>query len=182
MWLALSMGAGTRVGMRPIIGNVSRFVVSCAMLCITGAMAATGCVGGAIEATVSNTTHVDNLAEALACSDAQQLFVSWYGNVKVSSTLTVRNNTVLNIIGRDGAAIEGGGGLRLFSILDGATLKLYNVSVGKGHAQDGTGGAIFVDEASHVALHHCSFTDNFASLHGGELHICIVGIVPCMSG
>lgn len=112
---------------------------------------------------VSTTSDASALAEYLMnISDTVQLAVEWHGSVPVSHTISVGNGSTLSVTGFGDAMIDGDGTVRLFTVTDGATLKLTDLSLRGGGAlgDDESGGAVFVDSGSLVIAHHCSFSEN----------------------
>lgn len=136
---------------------------------------------GSTSRVVSSSSGASDLADYLSnSSHPVKLDVEWRQHVTIVETIPVSAESTLTIRGSGDAVIDGGGSVRLFTVSDGATLRLTGLLLRGGAAnEDGgeNGGAVLVDGGSLVTATNCSFSENRvnasedSSAHGGEYSI-----------
>lgn len=151
---------------------ISFFAGELAMIDSTGP-----CATELVSLTVASTEDADALSEALNCTGAGDFDVIWSGHVEISQTLEISDGTTLTVNGElgspatiadDGAAVDGGGMVQLFSVLNGAVLNLYDVSLVNGVG--GHGAAVYAGGGSHVTIRGAdSLILKNHGTHGGEI-------------
>ena len=126
---------------------------------------------------VRNTADAENLAEALLCDGSGSFAVSWYGDIILSRTISVSNESTLNITGfserTGGAFATNDGTLLLFQVDRGSNVLLSSLTLSGGD------GALRVTVDSFVEMVDCSFMyNNGSSTHGGGLTVLLLLYMP----
>lgn len=133
------------------------------------------CATELVSLTVASTEDADALSESLNCTGTGSFDVVWSGHVEISQTLAIGDGTTLTVTGEsgsatntdDGAAVDGGGVVQLFSVLNGAVLNLYDVSLVNGLG--GHAAAVYAGGGSSVTIRgEGSSVANNEGNHGGE--------------
>lgn len=110
---------------------------------------------------VDSLAGVNQLSNAVNCSDGGQLEAVWAGVVALDAPISVGAGTFLLVTGEDELAEVQGhhAGFRLFNVAPGGGLSLSQLKLSRGVAANG--GAVYSDMAS-LTLDNCSFGDNHA--------------------
>ncbi|CAM9657642.1 unnamed protein product, partial [Choristocarpus tenellus] len=118
---------------------------------------------------VQSTLNATNLSQALKCSNGS-FRVNWTGAIVVEETISVFDGTLLDVTGYGPLAVaDGGGTTQLFSVIR-ASLKMSNMSITNGHAENG--GGLSVTSNSAVSWRgKMAFTNNIADRDGGTLFL-----------
>ncbi|CAM9630947.1 unnamed protein product, partial [Sphacelaria rigidula] len=135
-----------------------------------GPVSGTSCPEGLTDWNVSTTAEALELSDALQCSGPGQFEVHWSGEVLLTRTITISNESSVAVWGHGAgeAVIDGGGAVRLFEVDDGSTLQLSSLSLVGGWADEyGDGGAVMVTNSSQLRASNCFFIGNNATDHGG---------------
>lgn len=137
------------------------------------------CPSGTVEINISSTADVNDLTDALACVGQGIFNITWHTSLVIEERIMVsdqKNVTVTaggfpvfrGVPGDHNAAgvvIDAGSGEGIFSVSDGSTLRLNNIGLKGGNAENG--GAVAVLSSSALFVCSCTFTRNNAS-NGGE--------------
>ncbi|CAN0033205.1 unnamed protein product [Ectocarpus sp. 4 AP-2014] len=117
--------------------------------------------------TVRSTEDAATLAASLQSSNGG-FSVQWDGEVFVSETIRVTNDTSLNITGAGPSAIaDGQNTTQLFYVDGGSSLHLSDMTLLNGRYSDG--GAIYAEQSSVSFGGNVSFISNSASNYGGAI-------------
>ncbi|CAM9436690.1 unnamed protein product, partial [Sphacelaria rigidula] len=113
------------------------------------------------------------LRDALLCPGPHQFEVAWSGEVMLTSTISISNESSVKVWGdvAGDAVIDGGGAVQLFKVDDGSTLELDGLSLTGGNASSLAeihGGAVFLSNRSRLHAYSCSFFGNYAEDFGGR--------------
>lgn len=155
-------------------GGKGNLLQACAfLLSVLGVTMSASCPVGVTTLTVATTAEALELSEALLCSGAGDFEVEWSGEVLVTKTISVSNSTSLTVTGSGStmlpqAVIDGGGDVQLFVVDAGSSLELNSLSIQRGLAWPGSGGAVEVVDSSLLTVIDCSFSYNNASYFGGK--------------
>ena len=129
--------------------------------------------------TITSKSDVQNLTEALACEGEVEFNITWYSSVTIEERIEVFDRKNVTVTGAsspsfgggpgddndDGVVIDAGTGTGIFSVSDGSTLRLINLVLAGGNAENG--GAVDVRSFSSFIAFGCIFSSNNAS-NGGE--------------
>ena len=129
--------------------------------------------------TITSIGDVQNLTDALACEGEGGFNITWYSRVTIEERIEVfdrKNVTVTGVSSSrfdgglggdnaDGVVIDAGSSTGIFSVSDGSTLRLNNLVLEGGNAENG--GAVDVRSSSSFFAFGCIFSNNNAS-NGGE--------------
>lgn len=146
---------------------------------VTPGAQAVPCPSGTVDINISSTADVDDLTDALACAGQGIFDITWHTSLTIDERIKVSDEKKLTVtagdfpgfrgvIGDDNAAgviIEAGSGEGIFSVSGGSTLRLNNIGLEGGNAENG--GAVAVLSSSALFVSSCTFTRNNAS-NGGE--------------
>lgn len=140
--------------------------------CFISGEEAAPCPPDTIEISITSAADLANLTDSLACVGQGDFNIMWHSNVAINERLEVsdgKNVTVTaDALGDDNAGdvlIDAGNSTGIFSVSDGSTLRLNNIALDGGNAEDG--GAVAVLSSSALFVLGCTFTRNNAS-NGGE--------------
>ena len=149
---------------------------------ISGAESAL-CPTGTVEINVTSIADVHNLNDVMNCTGEGDFMVTWYSNLTLDQTIEASNMKNVTVTGVGSPTIHGGlynentgednldagEGLGIFSVSDASTLKLSNLVLTGGNAQDG--GAVNLLSSSSLFVYDCTFLSNNASNGGETIHV-----------
>ena len=129
--------------------------------------------------TITSKSDVQNLTEALACEGEVEFNITWYSSVTIEERIEVFDRKNVTVTGAsspsfgggpgddndDGVVIDAGTGTGIFFVSDGSTLRLINLVLAGGNAENG--GAVDVRSSSSLFAFSCIFLNNNASNGGG---------------
>ena len=129
--------------------------------------------------TITSKGDVQNLTDALACEGKGDFKITWYSSVTIEKRIEVFDRKNVTVTGAsssrfdgglggdnaDGVVIDAGSGTGIFSVSNGSTLRLNNLVLEGGNAENG--GAVDVRSFSSFIAFGCIFSNNNAS-NGGE--------------
>ena len=128
------------------------------------------------EMVVATTSEAETLAGALQCDGRGVFTVSWNGDVIIPRTISVSNESTLNVTGSSDStngAVIGDGTVLLFDINLGSTVSLRGLTLSGGN------GALLVAGESIVEMVDCSFIFNSkTSTSGGGLSVLFLSSCP----
>ena len=129
------------------------------------------CDEGVINVYVSTLQAASDLRDMLTCSGQGVFYAEWTGEVNIgdlSEGFTVQSGSSLHVTGTGGGAvIDGGNGVRLFTLTGGSQLYLNEVSLQNGRHIEG--GAVHATDSSLLVATDCSFLSNTVDFGGGEV-------------
>ena len=129
--------------------------------------------------TITSKGDVQNLTDALACEGEGHFNITWYSSVTIEERIGLFDRKNVTVTGTsfpsffgglgddnaDGVVIDAGSGTGIFSVSNGSTLRLNNLVLEGGNAENG--GAVDVRSSSSLFVFGCLFANNKAS-NGGE--------------
>ena len=125
-----------------------------------------------VDLNVTFTADIQKLSEELDCVGEGIFNVTWYSSLTIDDVIEVSDAKHVTVtgdaLGDDNAAgptIDGGRTTGIFSVSDRSTLRLNNMVLQAGNAQNG--GAVTVLSSSDLFIFDCTFKRNNAS-NGGE--------------
>ena len=136
------------------------------------------CPSSTVHVNVTSTADLQNLTDALACYGVGAFDITWYSsmditeNIRVSElkdvAVTGAGSPIIRggLLGNTGAGAEdAGAGGGIFSVSNGSSLRLIDLVLEGGNAENG--GAVNVFSSSSLFVLDCTFVNNTAS-NGGE--------------
>ena len=129
--------------------------------------------------TITSKGDVQNLTDALACEGEGHFNITWYSSVTIEERIELFDRKNVTVTGAssplfvgglgdynvDGVVIDAASGTGIFSVSDESTLRLNNLVLEGGNAENG--GAVDVRSSSALFAFDCIFLNNNAS-NGGE--------------
>lgn len=131
------------------------------------------CPAGAVAMNVGSTADLQNMTNLINCTGKGSFDVIWTGTLPLLQTIELSDTKNLTITGSTystlltgslGAGIDAGNTTGLFAVSGGSTLRLQNLVLKGGSAEDG--GGVDVRSSSTVNVVGCSFLNNSASIGG----------------
>lgn len=163
-----------------VFNILSLFLAGLTISFLSGAKS-TPCLPGTVAINVASAADIQTLADVMNCTGHGDFDVTWYSNQTLARTIEVANTKSLTVTGSgfptihgglyddndDGAAVaDAGGGTGIFSVSNGSTLRLSNLVIQGGNANNG--GAIGLISSSYLFVYGCTLSNNNAS-YGGEM-------------
>lgn len=116
---------------------------------------------------VTSTADASHLAQIVNnCSGGANYSVNWFGKVDVETTISLSDAVTLDIVGLDGATINGAHSVQLFTL---SSANLYVTEAILENGNGTSGGAIWAASYSTVELTDCNITGNNATSDGGAI-------------
>lgn len=137
------------------------------------------CRSSTVQVNVTSIADLQNLTDALACSGKGAFDVTWYSSLKINQSIQVSDSKDVVVTGMgfpsiggplpddtdDGVIADDGAGGSIFSVWNGSSLRLIDLVVEGGNAENG--GAANLHSFSSLSVLGCTFSNNAAS-NGGE--------------
>ncbi|MEP3108479.1 MAG: hypothetical protein ABJO54_15540 [Hyphomicrobiales bacterium] len=137
------------------------------------------CPSATVELHINSTADVQTLTDALSCMGEGIFSITWHGSLAIDEVIKVSDKKNVTVTGAgsatfrdafgdddgDGAVIDARTGTSIFSVSNVSTLRLNNLVLAGGKAENG--GAVAVFSSSALVVFDCTFTSNIAS-NGGE--------------
>ena len=136
------------------------------------------CPSVTVVAQITSKADVQALNDALACDGEGYFNITWYSSLTIEEGIKIfhkKNVIVTGAVSRVGGGlgnvngagivIDVGGGTGIFAVSDGSILRLNNLVLQGGNAENG--GAVDVRSSSSLFVFGCIFSNNNAS-NGGE--------------
>lgn len=128
------------------------------------------CPSSTVQVNVTSTTDLQNLTDALACSGKGVFDITWFSSMEITQIIEVSDSKEVAVTGTGfptirGAVLDDIGEGGIFSVSTGSSLRLIDLVLQGGNAQNG--GAVNVHSSSTLFVVGCTFVNNTAS-NGGE--------------
>ena len=136
------------------------------------------CPSSTVEFNVTSIADLQNLTDALACYGIGAFDITWYSSMDITENIRVSDwkdvvvtgagfpSTPGGLLGDTGAGpVISGAGSGIFSVYNGSSLRLTDLVLEGGNAENG--GAVDVYSSSSLSVFDCIFINNTAS-NGGE--------------
>lgn len=123
------------------------------------------CSLSTVTVNVNSPADVQNLTDALACTGGGAFNISWNSSVAIAEKIEVSNSKDVTITGTGSTVVSPASGAGIFSVSGGSTLRLNDLVLAGGSADQG--GAVDLLSSSSLFVSDCDFTNNNAS-NGGE--------------
>lgn len=132
------------------------------------------CPTGTVAMNVASAADVQNLTDVLNCAGPGDFNVLWHSNQTLAQRIEVSDRKNVTVTGSAFPTIHGvqyddndaGGGSGMFYVTRGSTLRLSNLVLDGGSAENG--GSVRVLSSSNLFVYSCTFSNNIAS-KGGEM-------------
>lgn len=149
-------------------------------ICFMSGAESMPCPSGTVAVNITSTADVRNLTDVLACTGGGSFDITLYSSVIIAQRIEVANMKSVSVTGAGFPSIRGapadddgaagaigndGSGHGIFHVANGSTLRLNNLVLEGGNAEDG--GAVNLVASSSLFVLDCTFTNNNAS-NGGE--------------